>query len=105
MTPERFSVNVSSLYFVCIKIGKSNLSISMILVSIGQSTMTVNPSVAFWRARVRLSGLFADMVVRSCLVKLTCYVEEHRSLGGNIFSGLDHGASAGLIYSLLVLKD
>ena len=30
-------------------------------------------------------------------------VEEHRCLGGNIFSRLDNGASAGLIYYLLVL--
>ena len=77
----------------------------MMSVSVGQSTMAVNPSVAFWRARVRSSGLVADMVVRSRVVKLTCYVEEYRGLGGNISSRLDHGASAGLIYSLLVLMD
>ena len=32
-------------------------------------------------------------------------VEEHRGLGGNIISRLDHGAFAGLIYSLLVLMN
>ena len=29
-------------------------------------------------------------------------VEEHRSLGGSIISGLDNGAFVGLIYELLV---
>ena len=77
----------------------------MISVSVGRSTMGVNTFVAFWRARVRSSGLVADMAVRSILVKLTCYVEEHRCLGGNIISRLDNRAYAGLIYSLLVLKD
>ena len=68
------------------------------LVSMGQSMMSVNPSVDFCRERVRSAGLVAAMVVRSRGVKLTCYVEEHRGLGGNIISRLDNGAFAGLIY-------
>ena len=56
----------------------------MISISVGQSTMAVNPSVAFWGAKVRPAGLVSNMVARSCLVKLTCYVEEHCSIGGNI---------------------
>ena len=78
---------------------------SIILVSVGQFTIAVNPSVAFSRARVRFSGLVVDMVVRSHGVKLTCYIEDHRDLGGNIISRLDHGDFADLIYSLLVLTD
>ena len=31
-------------------------------------------------------------------------VEEHRGIGGNIISRLDHGAFVGLIYSLLVFS-
>ena len=77
----------------------------MMSISVGQSTMAVHPSVAFGGARVRSAGLVSNMVDRSCLVKLTCYVEEHCSLGGNIINGLDNGASAGLINSLLVLMD
>ena len=67
--------------------------------------MAVNNYVAFWRARVRSDGLVSNMVVHSCVVKLTCYVEEPRSLGGNIIIRLDNGAFAGLIYSLLILTD
>ena len=77
----------------------------MMSVSVGQSTMAVNTSVKFCWERVRSAGLVTDMVVRSRGVKLTCYVEEHRGLGGNIISRLDNGAFAGLIYSLLVLTD
>ena len=77
----------------------------MMSVSVGRYTMAVNPSIAFCRARVRSDGLVADMVVRSCGVKLTCYVEEHRGIGGNIIRRLDNGAFAGLIYSLLILTD
>ena len=78
---------------------------SIILVSVGQSMMAVNPSVAFSRARVRSSGLVVDMVVRSRGVNLTCYIEDHRDLGGNIIRRLDHGDFAELIYSLLVLTN
>ena len=35
-------------------------------------------------------------------MKLTCYVVEHRGLGGNIIIRLDNDAFVGLIYSLLV---
>ena len=77
----------------------------MMSVSVHQSTITVNPSVAFCSERVRSAGLVSEMVFRSCRVKLTYYVEEHRGLGGNIISRLDNGAFAGLIYSLLVLTD
>ena len=77
----------------------------MMLVSVDQSTMAVNPSAAFCRARVISAGLVSDMVVRSRGVKLTCYVEEHHGLGGNIIIRLDNGDFAGLIYSLLVLTD
>ena len=38
-------------------------------------------------------------------MKLTCYVEEHRSLGGSIISRLDNGAFVGLIYELLVFSE
>ena len=37
-------------------------------------------------------------------MKLTCYVEEHCGIGGNIISRLDNGAFVGLIYSLLVFS-
>ena len=67
--------------------------------------MAVNTSVAFYSARVRYAGLVANMVVRSCGVKLTCYIEEHSGLGGNILIRLDHRACAVLIHSLLVLTD
>ena len=70
---------------------------SMMSVSVGRSTMAVNPSAVFCRARVRLSGLVADMVVRSRELKLTCYVEEYCCLGGNIICRLDHGVFADLI--------
>ena len=69
----------------------------MMLVSMGRYTMAVNPSAAFWRARVRSAGLVADMVVRSCVVKLTCDVEEHHGLGDNTIIRLDNVAFAGLI--------
>ena len=65
--------------------------------------ITVNPSVAFWIARVRSAGLVYDIVSR-VLLKLTCYVEEHRNLGGSIISRLDNGAFVGLIYELLVFS-
>ena len=74
----------------------------MISLSVGRSTISVNPSVVFCSARVRLAGLLADIVV--VRVKLTCYVEEHRSLIGSIISRLDNGAFVGLIYSLLVFS-
>ena len=96
---------MSSSYFVFIKTGKISWQILMILVSVGQSTMAVNTSVDFWRARVRSASLVADMVVCSRVVKLTCFVEEHRGLGGNIISRLDNGDFSGLIYSFLVLTN
>ena len=58
--------------------------------------IAVNPYVAFYSARVRLAGLVSDIVV--VWVNLTCYVEEHRGLGGNTISRLDNGAVVGLIY-------
>ena len=64
--------------------------------------IAVNPSVAFCSARVRSARLVADIVVVK--LKLTCYVEEHRTLGGSIISRLDNGAFVGLIYSLLVFS-
>ena len=67
--------------------------------------MEVNPFIAFSRERVISASLVTNMVVRSRGVKLTCYVEEYGSLGGNISSRLDNGAFADLIYSLLVLTD
>ena len=70
----------------------------MMSVSMGQSTMAVNTSVAFCRSRVRSYGLVADMVVHSCVLKLTFHVEEHHGIGGDIISGLDNGTFAGLIY-------
>ena len=60
--------------------------------------MAVNPSVAFSKTRLRSAGLVNDMVVCSRGLKLTCYVEEYRGLGGNIISRLDNGDFAGLIY-------
>ena len=78
---------------------------SMMLVSVGQSTMAVNPSIKFWRPRIRSASLVADMVVRVCGMKLTCYVEDKLGLSGNITRRLDNGAFAGLIYLLLVLTD
>ena len=81
---------------------KSSCRISIKLLSVGRSTIAVNPSVTFCSARVRLAGLGANIVVR--VLKLTCYVEEHRSLGGSIIIRLDNGAFVGLIYSLLVLS-
>ena len=74
----------------------------MISLSVGQYTISVNPSVAFCSARVRSAGLVANIVVVK--LKLTCYVEEHRTLGGSIISRLDNGAFVGLIYSLLVFS-
>ena len=71
----------------------------LISLSVGQSTIAVNPSVAFYSVRMRFVGLVADIVVVK--LKLTCYVEEHRSLGGSIISRLYNGAFFGLIYSLL----
>ena len=58
--------------------------------------IAVNPSVAFWSVRVKSAGLVADILVQ--VLKLTCYVEEHHSMGGNIISRLDNGAFVGLIY-------
>ena len=78
---------------------------SMILVSVGQSMMALNPSVKFCRARIRSSGLVVDMVFRSRGVKLTYYAKDHRGIGGTIIGSLDNWAFAGLIYSLLVLTD
>ena len=72
-------------------------------LSVGLSTITVKPSVAFWIARVSSDGLVADIVSR-ILVKLTFYVEEHCILGGSIISRLDNGAFVGLIYGLLVFS-
>ena len=69
----------------------------MMSVSVGPYTVAVNPSFTFLRARVRSAGLVAGMVFHSHVVKLTFYVEEHRGIGGNIISRLDHGSFAGLI--------
>ena len=63
----------------------------------------MNPSVAFWSAWVISAGLVAD-IVSQVLLKLTCYVEEHRSICGRIISRLDNGAFVGLIYELLVFS-
>ena len=52
---------------------------------------------------MRLAGLVAD-IVSQVLLKLTFYVEEHRSLGGRIISRLDNCAFVGLIYELLVFS-
>ena len=103
MTPERLCVKVRLSYFVFVKTGKISCRMSMMLVSVVQSTMVVNPSIGFCSARVRSAGLVADMVVCSCGVNLTCYVEEQCGLGGNIIIRLDNGAFSVLIYSLLVL--
>ena len=64
--------------------------------------IAVNPSVAFCSARVRSAGLVSDIVVVE--VNLTCYIEEHRSLGVSIIRRLDNGAFVGLIYVLLVFS-
>ena len=74
----------------------------MISLSIGQSTIALNTSVAFYIERVRSAGLVANIVVVK--VKLTCYVEYHRGIGGSIISRLDNGAFVGLIYSLMVFS-
>ena len=103
MNPKRLCVKISSSYFFFIKAGNSICRMLMILVSVGRSKMAVNPSVSFFRGRVRSTGLVANMVVRSRGLKLTCYVEEHFGIGGNIMSRLDNGAFVGFIYSLLVL--
>ena len=96
-----YCISVNSSYFVFIKTGTRSFWISIISLSVGLSTIAVNPSIAFWSARVRLAGLVDDIVSR-VLLKLTCYVEEQRSLGGSIISGLDNGKFVGLIYELLV---
>ena len=57
---------------------------------------SVNTSIALCSARVRSAGLVDDIV--QIKLKLTCYVEDHRSLGGSIISRLDNGAFVGLIY-------
>ena len=62
----------------------------------------MNPFVVFSSAKVRSSGLVAKIVVVK--LKLTCYVEDRRSLGGSIISNLDNGAFVGLSYSLLVFS-
>ena len=62
----------------------------------------MNPSVAFCSAKLRSAGLVYDIMDQ--LLKLTCYDEDHRSLGGSIISRLDNGAFVGSIYSLLVLS-
>ena len=72
-------------------------------LSVGLFTITVNPSVAFWGVRVILEGLVADIVSR-VLLKLTCYIEDHPSLGHRIISRLDNGAFVCLIYELLVFS-
>ena len=60
-------------------------------------------TVAFWRARMSSAGFVANIMSR-ILVKVTCYVEEHRSLGGSTISRLDNGAFIGLIYEILVFS-
>ena len=82
--------------------GKSSWRISIKSLSVGWSRIAVNPYGAFCSARVRLDGLVADIVVR--VLKLTCYVEEHRILGDSIITRLYNGAFVGLIYSLLVFS-
>ena len=69
----------------------------MMMVSMDQYKITVNPTVNFFRARVKSAGFVVHIVVRSCGVKFTFYVEEYRSLGGYIFIRLDNGAFVGLI--------
>ena len=83
--------------------GTRSCRILIKLLSVGLSTITVNPSVSFWIARVRSAGLVADIVSRVFL-NLTCYVEDNLSLGDSILSRLDNGAFVGLIYKLLVLS-
>ena len=80
--------------------GTRSCRVSIILLSVGLSTISVDTFVAFWSARVRSAGLVAD-IVSQVLLKSTCYLEEHRSLGGSITSRLDNGAFVGLIYELL----
>ena len=98
-----YCISVNSSYFVFIKTGTRSFRISIRSLSVGLSTIAVNPSVAFWIARAISAGLVAEIVSR-VLLKLTCYVEEHRSLGGSIISRLDNGAFIGLIYELLVFS-
>ena len=105
ITPERLYFNVSSSYFIFNHTGKSSCRMSMMSVCAGQSTMAVNPSVAFCCARLRSVVLVANMVVRSRWVILTCYFEEHCCIGGSIISRLYNAAFAVLIYSLMVLTD
>ena len=71
ITLERLCVKVSSLYFVFIKTVKISCQMLMMSVSVGRSTMVVNTSPAFCRARVRSTGLVDDMVVSSRGEKLT----------------------------------
>ena len=105
MTPERLCVKVRLSYSVLIKTVKRSCWVLMMSVSVGRSAMAVNPSGAFCSSRVKFARLVADMVVCSCGVMCTSYVEENRVLGGDIISRLDNGAFASLIYSLLVLTD
>ena len=98
MTPERLCVIVSLSYFFFVKTGKIRCWVSIMSVSVGQYTMVVNPSTAFFRARVRSSGLVVNMVVYSRGENLTCYIEEHRGIVGNTIIRLDNGAFLGLIY-------
>ena len=63
----------------------------------------MNPSFALWSERVSSAGLVSEIVSR-VLLKLTCYVEEHCSLGGSIISRLENGDFVGLIYELLVFS-
>ena len=105
MTPKRLCVKVILSYFFFIKTSKSSCLMLMMLISVGRYKMAVNPSVALCRSRVTSAGLVAEMVVCSCGVKLTYYVEDHCGLDGNIIRKLDNGAFEGLIYSLLVLTD
>ena len=67
--------------------------------------MVINPSVAFCSTRIVSDGLVANMVVRSCGVKLSFYAEYHCGIGGKIISRLEIGVFAGLIYSWMVLTD
>ena len=68
---EKLCVKVRSSYFVLIKTGKDSFQMSMMLVSVGRSTMAVNPSFAFCSARLRSSVLIYGMVVRILGVNLT----------------------------------
>ena len=65
MTLERLCVKVSLSYFVFVETINSSCWMLMMSVSGGRSMMAVNPSVAFYRARVRSAGLVSDMVFRS----------------------------------------